>query len=207
MWEIICGRFAARTSSSAMKTSRGWTGVVLLAVVLTAPLRSQEFSRTLTAEEFAAAGLDRLTPAQLSQLDALVRARNSGEIERVRAATETQVRAATEARVRAEEAAAQPAASPGLLQRMRVVLSPGTEIEYEALETQLTGGFRGYEPGKVLTLANGQRWRVVEGSFWAPARDADKPRRVVIEPGALGSFFLDIEDGGRPKVKFVGNVK
>ena len=59
----------------------------------------------------------------------------------------------------------------------------------------------------MLRLANGQQWRVIDGDFWAPAKTANKPRKVVIEPGAFGSFFLDIEDGGRPRVKIVGGLK
>jgi hypothetical protein len=185
----------------------GWTG-----------LKAEEFTKNLTPEQFAAAGLGKLTPEELARLDALVRAQQSGELAKAREeaatqmrATEEKVRTETEAKVRAEVAkqrAAEPKSTErvSLLGRMKVLLSPGAEIEYNREETQLVGSFRGYEPGKVFTLANGQRWRVVEGSFWSPASTADKPRKVVIEPGAFGNFFLSIEDGGRPKVKLVGNV-
>lgn len=160
-------------------------------------LSAAEFSSGLTREEFASAGLGKLTPAELARLDALVRARIGADVGRERAAAVAQMRA--------ETPAPEPESKPGLLRRMRVVLTPGTQIDYERVETQLAGSFRGYDPGKVLTLANGQRWRVVEGRYWSPARDADKPRKVVIEPGAFGSFFLEIEDGGRPKVEFAGS--
>lgn len=167
---------------------------VLLAASLGLSLaHAADFSRTLSPAEFTGAGLDKLAPAELAQLDALVRQHAQSSAAWRDAA--------------ANEPPGAEAARPGLLRRMRVVLTPGTEIAYRAVETEITRGFRGYEPGQVLTLANGQRWRVVDGRFWAPEKDADKRRKVVIEPGALGSFFLDIEGGGRPKVKFVGPVE
>lgn len=175
--------------------------------------RAEEFSRTLTPEEFAAAGLDKLTPEELARLDALVTARREGVVAqvreetaaKVREETTVKVREETTAKVRAEVAAEKPASEGGLLKRMRVMLTPGTQIDYETVETALKGPFRGYEKGTRLHLANGQIWQVTEGSFWSSKKDQDKPRKVVIEPGALGSFFLSIQDGGRPRVKFVGN--
>lgn len=182
-------------------------------------MSAAEFSKTLSADEFAAAGLSKLTTAELERLDALVSAQRSGEVARVREETATKVREETTTKVReettvkvrdettkkvkAEVAATKPAEGGSLLNRLKVVLTPGTDIAYATVETELVGSFRGYSPGTVLTLANGQKWRVVEGSYWAPAKDANKLRKVVIEPGALGSFFLKIDDGGRVKVKIV----
>jgi hypothetical protein len=178
-----------------------------------AALRAEEFSKALTPEEFAAAGLGKLTPEELARLDALVQAQRSGELAKVKEETATKVREETTvkvreettAKVRAEVAAEKPAHEGGLLKRVRVLLTPGTQIDYEKVETALKGPFRGYQKGTRLHLANGQVWQVTEGSFWAPKKDEDKPRKVVIEPGTLGSFFLNIADGGRPRVKFAGN--
>jgi len=204
-----------------------------VALVTATTWGAEEFSKRLSADQFAAAGLGKLTPEELARLDALVRDLQTGDLakareetaarereaaiaheqetaERVRAETATKVRQETEAKVRAE-VAAQKAAEPkksermSVLGRMRVLLTPGTDIEYAKVESQLVGSFRGYERGTVFTLANGQRWQVVEGSYWSPARDADKVRHVVIEPGVLGSFFMKIEGSGRPKVKIVSN--
>lgn len=186
----------------------GWMAALVSA---TAAVAAEDFTRSLTPDEFAAAGLNKLTPEELARLDALVREQRTGEVTKVREETTQKVRTETEAKVRAEVAAkaAEEEAKPhrGFLGRMKVMLTPGTHIEYERVETELVGPYRGYDPGKVLTLANGQQWQVVDGTYWAPKKDANKPRKVVIEPGSLGSFFLDIEDGGRPKVKFYGNVK
>lgn len=181
-----------------MNSLTRWIGCVVLMAAWT--LNAAEFSQRLTAEEFGAAGLDRLTPEQLAQLDALVNRDRRGELARVREETSQQVKAEIAATEKRE-------ASGGLINRLRVVLTPGTDIEYVAVETAIEGPFRGYKKGDVLRLANGQQWQVVDGNFWAPAKTANKPRKVVIEPGALGSFFLDIEDGGRPRVKIVGGLK
>lgn len=176
-------------------------------------LNAEDFSQSLTPTEFKAAGLEKLTPEELAKLDALVRGQHLVELARareettakVREETAAKVRAETTAQVKAELAAAKPAQSESLLHRMRVVLTPGTEIGYETIETQLVGKYRGFETGTVFTLANGQRWRVVEGSYWSSPRDEDKPRKVKIVPGMLGSFFIEIEGGGRAKVKIVSN--
>lgn len=180
-----------------------------LAILLTATgWSAEEFSKTLSADEFAAAGLGKLSPEELARLDALVQRQRSGAVAQAREETAVKVREETTAKVKAEVAKESVAKPEGesLLRRLRVKLTPGTEIDYERVETQIAGSFRGYEPGKVLTLSNGQQWRVIEGDFWAPAKTALKPRKVIIETGAFGSFFLNIEDGGRPKVKYVGQV-
>ena len=187
----------------------GWLVAMMAA---TAAVAAEDFSRSLTPEEFAAAGLNKLTPEELARLDALVHQQRTGEVAKVREETAQKVRTETEAKVRAEVAAQEKTdegrkAHRSFLGRMKVMLTPGTQIEYERVETQLVGPYRGYDPGRVLTLANGQQWQVTDGTYWAPKKDENKPRKVVIEPGSLGSFFLDIEDGGRPKVKFYGNVK
>jgi hypothetical protein len=170
-----------------------------------AELKAEDFSRSLTPEEFKAAGLDKLSPEELAKLNALVSGQHTVEIAKVREETTVKVRAETAAQVKAEIAAEKPAQKDSLLHRMKVVLTPGTDISYETIETQLVGKYRGFDPGTVLALANGQRWRVVEGSYWSPARDENKPRKVKIVPGTLGSFFIEIEDGGRAKVKIVSN--
>jgi hypothetical protein len=240
-------------------------GSLLGASVLRAD--DDSFTKSLTPAEFAAAGLDKLTPEQRAKLDALVHARQNGAVakateettkvvtatvrdettkavtetvraETTKAVTETvraettkavaeavrtqttqevteAVRAETAKKVAAEvrqqveaedkKAAEKKAASAGFLDRMKVVLKPGTEIEYTTLDATLAYNFHGWEKGTRLTLTNGQRWEVTDDDhYWAPA--SDKPVHVRIVPGILGSFFMEIERGGRPRVKFIGNV-
>jgi len=210
-----------------------------------AVLRADDsFTRSLTPAEFAAAGLDKLTPDQLAKLDALVRAQQGGAVAKAKEETtkvvaaavrEETTKAVTEAvreqttkevtaavreettkavtvevrqQVEAEDrkAAQKRAASPGFIDRVKVVLKPGTEIEYTTLDAALAFPFHGWQNGTVLTLTNGQRWIVVDDEkYWAPA--TDKPVHVRIVPGFMGNFFMEIDHGGRPRVKFLGNTK
>lgn len=158
-----------------------WTG--------SATLVATEFSKTLSPADFSAAGLTKLSAEELSRLNALIERQRSG---------------GAKSNATEQRAASGLGKSDKTAGRKSVVVTPGTTIEYSQVETQLMGSFRGYEPGTVLSLANGQRWRVVDGTYWSSSKDAEKLRKVVIEPGVLGSFFLRIDDGGRPKVRYVG---
>ena len=64
----------------------------------------------------------------------------------------------------------------------------------------LKGEFRGWKPGTIFELANGQRWRVLEGDFHA-SRPLKDPQ-VTIKPGLFGGWYLLVEGVGvRVKVK------
>jgi hypothetical protein len=167
------------------------------ALTLAASVSAAQFSAALDPEEYAAAGLGKLSVEERQALDRLVDAHRTAEVESAK----------KEAAAAKQEREAATGERTSLLNRLKVVLTPGTDIEYASVETELVGNFRGYEPGKVLQLANGQQWKVVEGSYWSPAKAAAKPRKVVIEPGVLGSFFLRIEDGGRPRVKILSDAQ
>ncbi|HTU00917.1 MAG TPA: hypothetical protein VMG58_03840 [Candidatus Sulfotelmatobacter sp.] len=173
----------------------------------TAVRADDSFTKGLTPSDFQAAGLGKLTPEELARLDGLVRARQSGTVAKVKEETTKAVTEDVRRQVQAEDrkAAQKQAASAGLVDRMKVLLRPGTEIEYATLDAALAYPFYGWRKGTVFTLTNGQRWVVTdEDRYWAPA--PGKTVHVRIIPGALGSFFMDIEDGGRPRVKFLGNT-
>lgn len=151
-------------------------------------LPQASFLQSLSAAERQAIGIDAMSPAQLTALEAAVERYRNREVEK---STEVAVAAAVET-VRAEQAKAEPEeAGPSLLERAKVLLSPGTEIEYARVETTLTEPFKGWKKGQLFRLANGQTWRVVEGNYWAAAEPAGKA--VSIEPGTFGSFFLKFE--------------
>lgn len=181
-----------------------WFGV--LWVVTGLSLAAQPFSQSLTPAERAEAGLTQLTPEQLARLDALVAKHQQGvvtsAVSTARAETKTAVRAEVEREVKAQ---AKPA-SPSLLARAKVIITPGTEIEYETIETELVGVFEGFEPGAVFKLANGQRWQVLSGTYAVGPTPSVK--RVWVEPGVLGAFFLRFDGiAARPKVKLLGQTK
>jgi hypothetical protein len=78
-----------------------------------------------------------------------------------------------------------------LLTRAKVLLTPGTQIEYTTVESRLAGDFDGWTARTVFTLENGQRWKV-EGNSSYVSPGIPKPA-VKITPGALGSFWMTIE--------------
>jgi hypothetical protein len=208
-------------------------------------LRAEDpFTQTLSAADFQAAGLGKLTPDELAKLNALVHAQQTGQVAKVREETKAQVRqevkaeavqevrqqvrqevkaevtqqvrqevkAEVQAEVRAEVAAKPPApaaaavpSNSGFLDRMKVMLLPGTTIEYTTLNATIPPPFHGWSTGTVFTLTNGQRWVVSDdGRYWSPT--INHPVAVKIVPGSLGSFFMEIDHGGRPRVRFAGNA-
>jgi hypothetical protein len=189
--------------------------LILAALLAVAARADDSFTKGLSPDDFKAAGLDKLTAGELAKLDALVRGEKTGAAARateettkaVTAKVTETVTAAVRQQVQAEskKAAQKAAASASIIDRMKVVLKPGTEIEYTTLDAVLVGPFHGWEKGTILTLTNGQRWVVSDdGRYWVAS--TDKPVHVRIVPGMMGSFFMEIEHGGRPRVKFLGNA-
>lgn len=218
-----------RFASSPSFVRKPWIGVTIIAAALSIGLHAADraaaksptapFSAALTPAEFAGAGLTKLSPAELEELNRLIRAHESGELTRAREAARKAeadaARALHEAHVAAEKQAARAATEPpaaagsaparkeSLLDRIR--LKPGTQIDYDTLESELVGDFSGWRAGTVFTLANGQRWRVIQGDYESP-RDSTR-RRAWIKPGLLGTFFIEIEGiKGRAKVEFAGST-
>jgi hypothetical protein len=91
-------------------------------------------------------------------------------------------------------APADPAASFGLEKRARAAAT-------EAIESYIPGRFAGWEPGSRIRLANGQVWRIADGSrgtYWL-----ENPR-VRVERAMFGTFRLEIiGQGHAPRVERV----
>lgn len=67
-----------------------------------------------------------------------------------------------------------------------------------SLSSHIPGKFEGWQPGQTITLANGQRWRVVDGSDGVVV---GKDLKATLVRGMLGAIFLDIDGAARsPKV-------
>lgn len=199
---------------------------LILAVACIAPAYAQEsFTKSLSPADFQAAGLGKLTPDELAALDALVQGRQTVVVAKVKEETAKVVAQTVTQQVHAEDAKAaqavvetvrrqthdedvkaeQKKASMGIIEKFKVVLKPGTEIDYTTLDAMLEPPFTGWEKGTIFTLTNGQRWIVTDdGNYWSPKKN--QPVHVRVEPGALGSFFMEIDKGGRPRVKFLDNV-
>lgn len=181
-------------------------GVLLGLMVAAAPIAAAEstFSGSLRTDEFSSAGLGKLTAAERARLDALVRAYQQGTLEAARneaAAAQAAKRAAEERAAKAEAAAKSREKrpdEPSLLARAKVLLTPGTEIEYTTVESRIVGDFQGWQRGTTFRLENGQRWQVTDGDEYVHPKMSAPAAKIV--PGLLGSFWL-VVDGATRKVK------
>lgn len=138
-----------------------------------------DFLRSLTPEQRASAGLDKLSPGELARLDALLLAR-----ETARPVT---------------DAVPTGGNRPGWITAL-ITLDKATKAPEaaEALESQLVGEFSGWEGKSVFRLKNGQIWQQNDTST-----RAERPRmepKVRIFPGLLGAYWLEVE-GIKQRVK------
>lgn len=175
----------------------------------------QKFIDRLAESERAAIGLDAMTPEQRAALEAAVQ-RFAADLKHETASSARQEArlALTEEMDRRDELLTQTrqeleetkstlkerdsAIKASLLNRAKVFLRPGTEVEYTKLESRLVKPFNGWRTGTLFQLESGQVWQVVEGEYWVPAQPAGK--KVAVVPGRFGSFFLEIE-GVRQRAK------
>jgi hypothetical protein len=95
-------------------------------------------------------------------------------------------------------AAAAPAATAE--QRFGLEQVKRKEAEPQSIESTIEGNFDGWEPGAQIRLANGQVWRVVDGSsaVLAPMKNP----KVRVTRNVFGTLFLEIEGtNNSPKVR------
>lgn len=75
------------------------------------------------------------------------------------------------------------------------------EAQLQSIDSHIVGRFEGWEAGKQIKLANGQVWRIDDGSDYV--MDVTDPK-VKVRRGMLGAIFLDIDGAQRsPKVRRV----
>ncbi|PHV04910.1 hypothetical protein CSQ96_23265 [Janthinobacterium sp. BJB412] len=98
-----------------------------------------------------------------------------------------------------------PAAAPAAPSRAQLEQAFGQEppalqpLRLAALESRIDGPFDGWVANQTIRLANGQLWRVVDGS--EDVLDANNPK-VTLQRGLLGAIFLDIDGAHRrPRVQ------
>lgn len=211
----------ARSVSVALMKRAIVTGVLMCwAMVAAAGAAEERFSKSVPAAEFSAAGLSKLSPEELARLDALVRDYKSGALEAARreAAVAADARAKAEVAAKRAEATARSEADraeraeakarvadaadkksdASLLTRAKVLLTPGTQIEYTTVDAKLVGEFRGWQPRMVFTLDNGQRWQVISADSYVVS--IEQAPKVKIVPGVLGTFWMHVE-GHRQRAK------
>ncbi len=65
------------------------------------------------------------------------------------------------------------------------------EAEPKSITSTVTGNFEGWGPGSQIRLANGQVWRIIDGSEAVLPRTRDQ--KVTIERNVFGTLFLKVE--------------
>jgi hypothetical protein len=170
---------------------RSFPVVVLLTFAVA--VQAQDFTSTMSPTEQAAAGLDKLSPTELAALKAAVERYKSGEIAVVRQEAEQKV-AQIEARAIEKS---QEERKRGYLAGL---FNQGTGTDEFLVESTLPGRHQNFQGRPIYTLANGQRWIVVEDARYFAVRPLQDPK-VKIETGAMSSFWLAVEGGPRLRVK------
>ncbi len=125
--------------------------------------RADPLRQRIGEDTFRQSGLDQLSPTQLHTL------------ERWLAGHATELADAAPV----SEAATATAAS-------RTTRSKAT------VESHLVGTFRGWRHGTVLTLANGQRWKISDDSSLFPGKSLEQPA-VTVKRGLLGGWLFKVD--------------
>lgn len=136
--------------------------------LLASSVVASEFSsleEKMTRAEFSAAGLDRLTPEELAQLNSWLR--------------EQWPQRASSAGLRQQPEGDR----RGLIERIA-----GNE---EDIVSRLPGTFTGWNSNTTFRLENGMVWRVSEGSSFS-VRAIENPQ-VTISKGMFNAWFLRVE--------------
>lgn len=171
---------AHRTTAPARVTARGavllrLAAVAMLAcVALAASAQStgsqQAIEKEMTAEQFKAAGLDKLSGGELANLNAWLN--KTLVIETTKAATQ-----------------ATTAATKKVKDDNRGFFNFGS---VEPIKSAITGEFRGFASGRRYVLANGQEWRQIDDASLAGVR-LTAPE-VTVTPSLVGNaWFMAIK--------------
>jgi hypothetical protein len=176
----------------------------VVASLLTRQLEAAEgkFTAGLSPADLAAAGLSSLTPEQLARLNTLVEDYKNGAVASTARLTEPAASANQPAEIRSAPAPVQsraarssqpkPASSGGLIAQTRDWLKHSAQGPAPVSESTVVGKFRGWEPKQVMTLANGERWRVANAdTYYTPV--VENPR-VVVAPSSMGGYWMEFPD-------------
>ena len=136
----------------------------------TTPVQTANVEQQMSADEFKAAGLDKLSAQELATLNAWLQRTVEQETAKV---VET---AKEEGRKEVKE-------------KSRGFFDFGSG---EPIESTLDGEFTGFSKGRRYTLANGQVWEQIEEASLGGVRKTNP--KVKITPGLLNNWFMKIEN-------------
>ncbi|HBS64368.1 MULTISPECIES: hypothetical protein [Stenotrophomonas] len=166
---------------------------VAVLLSLSAPAWAQrvvegDLQQQMTPEEFKAAGLDKLKPAELAALNNWLQ----GKVAAVAADVREQVREQVKEQAREEG-------------RQEVIVKNRGFFDFgssEPIISTLEGEFRGFGKGRRYVLANAQEWEQTDSASLSGIR-AQSPQ-VTITPGVMGAWYLQVKGANtRAKVRRV----
>lgn len=140
---------------------------------------AESFLKNLPADQFAAAGLSKLTAEELARLEALI--------------AERETRGASPAKTEAK------ASGPSWLRALVTLQETNEKPDAaEAIVARLAGDYDGWTGKTVFKLENGQIWQ----QAGAGERIDDKRTAPIVRiyPGMMGAYWLEVE-GVRERVK------
>lgn len=144
----------------------------------TAGLHAQQaptLQQRMGSDAFKQAGLDKLSPAELQSLQQWLSAH----------ASELAIS------VPASEVSSAAAAAGSKPVQPRDGSGSGA-TRNDTVISHLAGAFNGWKPGTVLTLQNGQKWRISDDSSLDIGRSIDNPA-VTIKPGLISGWTLKVQ--------------
>lgn len=133
----------------------------------------------MPAQVRQASGIDQMSPAQLAALNEFLRQEQAQQVEVVREQIKEEKKGFNS--------------------------FFGGGKDEEPIVSKISGEFGGWSAGTVFTLANGQRWRVIDTpQYYVPKRRHAVDPAVSITPSLMGSWRLQVEGHTvRAKVKRV----
>lgn len=131
----------------------------------------------MSADDFKAAGLDKLSSAELARLEAWLNREVSAQ-----------------AAVAVEQAVAQARETAREEGRQEVVAKNRGFFHFgsdEPIESRISGEFNGFGKGRKYRLENGQVWEQTDSAALAGVRKSSPDVRI--RPGVLGAWWLKID--------------
>jgi hypothetical protein len=161
--------------------------VLALLLLASAPVCAQqtvELQQQMGATEFKASGLEKLSPSELQHLQQWL-AEHAGTLATSIPASE--VKSATA--VTGNEAVR--SRRSWFSHKSDSADAKADTKARNTVTSKIAGAFNGWDPGSILTLENGQKWRVVDGSSLTVRETMASPE-VTVKPGFLGSWTLKV---------------
>lgn len=171
-----------------MPSLRVLVATVMLACIAPAASAQQTIQQRMTAEEFRAAGLDRLSAGELANLNRWLQ--QQPQPDPAAAAEQAIAQARAEGREQAQREAAAAAATGAAGRRAATPSEP--------VQSRIAGDFSGFARGRRYTLENGQVWEQTDASRLDGVRISNPA--VTVAPGFFGVWYLRI-DGYNTRAK------